>query len=559
MYQLAALKSTINSIHTDHDRKIYEIFSEIQHTKEKLKEILHRMLDCSEIALNKDILERNIEELMQKIDKQTENLDKSVLLGLIFQQLGLAAILAGIMALSAGAGAFGVGTLGVGLLAGNATSEIIFHVKLFKLSTEIQEYIGTISRQKTQQIARMKKYFDNFEQRVRQRNANQLKIDIVWYDKEIHHQENQYFAKELSHQFSPNNYQVVLFDNEHRVINFVQTNITNNIILITTGSAGRSVISAIGHYCNITGIILFCMRVDVHRSWTEKFKKILLITNQFNEVVEKIKHIECGDIYFVNNGLSIGDARLKMPNIEVYLSINANGSIINNFLSIRREQLHHRTNMEQLYRKIMSKNIYPNGIPDHLQLANLNCFISKFLEALQQPKPEISIITLYTLEAPHYYKILNDILNRLDEELILLIGDYVKALRYALLVYEDQKNKIQKKTNMTFYRGLCLTKGNSFQEFLRKFRVGDFIIFPSFSSTSMDKREAESFTKGKGVILEISVDCTQMNRPKNISAVSKYLDEDEVLLDCFSILEVQDIKKVTDNIFFYTCELKLHI
>lgn len=125
------------------------------------------------------------------------------------------------------------------------------------------------------------------------------------------------------------------------------------------------------------------------------------------------------------------------------------------------------------------------------------------------------------------------------------------------LVYVDKTNRVPVCTKVKLYRGLHLKQQNSFQEFQRKFRLVDVIIFSSFLSTSLDMARAESFTYGKGVILEIFADCTQINKPKNIAAVSCFSNENEVLLNCFSILTVQNIRIHKKKIIIYECTFEL--
>ncbi|CAF1174269.1 unnamed protein product [Rotaria sordida] len=176
--------------------------------------------------------------------------------------------------------------------------------------------------------------------------------------------------------------------------------------------------------------------------------------------------------------------------------------------------------MTELHSLLKSKNIYSNCIPNHFQLENLMICAERFVDALKKSEPAKNIIRLYTAAASFYYQIINDILNLLDEELILLIQDYIKALRYALLIYSDTSNRIPYTKNVKLYRGLYLGTANSFEEFLRKFNVNDTIIFPAFLSTSLNKDAARVFAGEKGILLDISADCTKSNKPKSICAES---------------------------------------
>jgi len=556
IYQLHQLKKTIKSVQEQYDGRINEILREIREQKEQAKQILHNALNLLETTMDKNIVRQYLDELIREFDMLIDNTTTFVLLGSIFGALGLFAIMAAIIAALGGSAALGVTTLGLGALVGGTTSEIMFRSKLSNLNEKLADNITNVQSQKSQQLQQLDSYFNGFAQKLRQHNSLSSTVDIVWFDKNIQSNANQSFANRLSREFPSGKYRVIQFDDETAVIQFVQTNIESNIILITSGSAGEAVISEIGHYWNMKGIIIFCMLADDHRSWAGKYKKLLLVTKNSNEVIQKIKHIECGDVYFLINGFSLEDVQLKLTNIDYYLSTKKHGFILQDFESINSNKFYHRDIIQRLHNAIVSKNIYPNGIPNHFELTNLFQFVNEFLEALTQTKPEKAIIALYTKDEPYYYKIINDILNRLDEELISLIGDYIKALRHALIVYADTTDKIPNTTDVKFYRGLCLTHGNSLQEFQRKFKVADVILFPSFLSTSLNKKKAKSFTKGKGVLLEISANCTQVNKPKNISAESQYKSEDEVLLNCFSVLKVTSITKISDNLLSYECILK---
>lgn len=97
------------------------------------------------------------------------------------------------------------------------------------------------------------------------------------------------------------------------------------------------------------------------------------------------------------------------------------------------------------------------------------------------------------------------------------------------------------------------------KEFQRKFRVADVMIFPSFVSTSLDKQMATFFIKERGVLLEISTDCTQMMKPIHIAAASIYENEGEVLLNCFQLLKVMNIVRISDDVLLYQCILQCHL
>ncbi|CAF4148569.1 unnamed protein product [Rotaria sordida] len=482
-----------------------------------------------------------------------------VLLISIFSGLGLFNLIAAIIVLLGGASAFGVITFGLGFLLSSTASEAMFRSKLSELDEKLSCNIRNVQSQKYERIQKLDEYFNNFEQRLHHCHihGHNSKINIVWYDKNLQNHENQCYIERLRNEFSPEQYQIMQFDDKDQSIDSVVSNITNNLVLITSGSAGEEIISEIGYYFHIKGIIIFGTAVEYHQTWARKYKKVLLITNMFSQVIQEIKDIENGQIYFVNYGFSFDDITIKLKNIEYYLSTSQNGFIIPNFSAINSSIDYHNMTMTKLHNELQKKHVYPKDIPSHFQLDNLLKCAQQFVEALKKPEPEKHIIHLYTTKAPYYYKIINDILNLLDEDLILIIQDYIKALRYSLIIYKDVSNKILPINNVKLYRGISLAQDNSFAEFSRKFKIHDTIIFPAFSSTSVNKDRTRSFIKGKGVLLKISADCSKLNRPKSISAQSQYPNEDEVLLNCFSILKVEGITTMNDDLLCYKCILEL--
>ncbi|CAF1518268.1 unnamed protein product [Adineta steineri] len=523
LIQIQSLKSKISSIQEEYDSNITNILNEITKQKQYAKEILLNALDQLESAVNTEQIKTSIHSLIHHIDFLVENISKHVHLISIFSSIGLGGIIAMIFAAFAGSSFISFATLGFGTVASGVGSEILFKEKLKELDTKLLNDIGKVENQKNQQIEKLNEYFQNFESKLLSCNKNQQTsfINIIWYDKQIKNIFNQNCIQILRNEFSKENYCITESDNENQLIKLITSNVENNLILITSGSSGQEILSQIGYYFHIKGIIIYCKAVQYHKTWAKQY-----IT-------------------------------LKLQSYNYYLSTKQNGFIIQKFSDIRSDINYHKDIMIQLNTLLKAKNIYPNGIPYHFQLDNLLKCAEKFVDALKTSSPEETIIRLYTSSTPSYYKVVNDILNLLDEELIKLIGDYIKALRYSLIKYSDKSKRIPENKNIKLYRGLCLKDENNFQEFKRKFQVNDIIIFPAFSSTSLNKNCAEIFAGEKGVLLNITADCTQINKPKSIYELSSFKSEDEVLLNCFNMLTVNKITNINDSFMSYECTLQL--
>ena len=553
--QICQLKETLLSIQAQFDARRNHTSTMIEENKKNTQDILLRASAQLKIDMNNNRVRQHIKELVRDLDTLTKHMLDSTSLGSTLAVFDLDDTGTRITDLESVSKFSGAMKLGIEAAFGGAVRELTFRGKLLSLERILKDDICKVKNLKNQKMKELGTYFDHFERRLRQTSGSSSTTDIVWFDVNIQTDENQYFANELSREFPLEKYQVILFDLPASAIEYILSNTERNVILMTSGSAGRCVIPEVGHYFNIKGIIIFCIQVDDHLLWANDFKKVLLVTSSRNEVVKEIKRIECGDIYFLINGFSLQDLVISLSaKAGHYLSTEPGGFLIEDLKCIDPDKTYHYRKIEELHNLLASKNMYANGAPTHFSSAGLYNFVDCFLEALEKKNSEMAILELYTAEWPFYYKIVNEILNRLDADLIELAGDYIKALRRALTVYVDATNKVQSTTIVKVYRGLRLTD-KSLTEFLRKFKVPDVIIFPSFLSTSMDEATAKSFAGSQGVVLEISTGYAQTNKPKNLSAVSAHTAENEVLLNCFSVLKVKRITKITDSLIHYECIL----
>ncbi|CAF3790111.1 unnamed protein product, partial [Rotaria sp. Silwood1] len=434
VYQLHQLKSDLISIQQKYDERIGQILIELQRQKEGAKEIISNALQLLEAIIGTKRTKNYLNELTKDVDNLIRGIQRITTLGTIIAVHGLFGIIALAISMQTVGWQCGIATLGIGAVVAGTISEVTFKAKISDLISNLTKEIGIV---------------ECFEKKLFYNNKNNLIEKIVWYDKQIKNRINQYHVKKLTEEFLPETYTVLQMDTKIDLIELIISDVENNFILITSGSNGEEIISEIGSFWNINGIIIFCGRVEHHQSWACKYKKVLLVTDQFDKVIQQIKAIQCGEIYFLKFGFTLDDIKLKLKDVNYYLY---NGFMTTDFSTINSNIDYHKNIMHQLHDLLISKNIYPNGIPTHFTIENLLKCAEMFVEALKGINPEKNIIYLYSLQKPYYYKIINDILNLLDEELLSLVGDYIKALRYALLKYSDTSNKLSSITNVKLYR-----------------------------------------------------------------------------------------------------------
>ncbi|CAF2111763.1 unnamed protein product [Rotaria magnacalcarata] len=440
-----------------------------------------------------------------------------------------------------------------------------FQDKLHQLMKNIERERLEVLRRKENNVSILAQYFETFIVKLNallKKNVSST-TKIVWYDASIGNEENQSYVKQIQKKFSTN--EVVQCVNENHLVQLIRCESFDEIILITSGKTGKSIIDKIGYYWNLKGIIIYCSNINYHQTWAKPYKKVTLVTNKFCDVLIDIENILDGKSYFIIKGFTYDDICLNLRtthNANYYLSPKVDdGFIISNFYEVILNINFQKEIMQQLHNKIQTKGFFNNQLPAHFQLPNLESVAEHFIKAFDtEPSKSIEdkIINLYSKSKPCLYKVVNDVLNLLDEELILLIGDYIKTLRYSLIKYVDNEPKMKYARILKLYRGIYLDQ-QSTENFLKKFKVNDYIIFPSFLSTTMDKATALQFSQQKGVLFEIIIDTTSdipNNMPKCIKAVSEFKNEEEIVFNCFSMLKVNTITTQNENFYLYQCSLE---
>ncbi|KRX04151.1 hypothetical protein PPERSA_11275 [Pseudocohnilembus persalinus] len=193
---------------------------------------------------------------------------------------------------------------------------------------------------------------------------------------------------------------------------------------------------------------------------------------------------------------------------------------------------------------IKNKNILIRN--DMLQEKCLQNIAKLYVECFNSGSQEQivkNILNLYTKKETELYAIVNCALNTLNESLIMELQDIIKCLRYCLQEYDDQDDYFQLGQVINLWRG-CTYDREYFQKF---FKVGEYIVFPGYASTSTDLQESLKFSKlgnEKRIIFQLEFVCDEKMmkyRPKNLKNISAYPQENEFLLNCFSIFYIEEI------------------
>ena len=174
-------------------------------------------------------------------------------------------------------------------------------------------------------------------------------------------------------------------------------------------------------------------------------------------------------------------------------------------------------------------------------MRSLKKFIKNYNKDIDRYK---EIIRVYTDNDNSFFQNFNKWLRDLDDKIYEKIAFFVSNLILSLNEYGDIEEKGLKGEHI-LYRGLNMTFADLL---LYKQNKNNIIVFPSFTSTTNDKKVIENFNSNKNSTLYsieiiIKYNCTEEQIPTgiDISDLSKY-DEKEILLLPFSFFEIENVE-----------------
>ncbi|KAL4463671.1 hypothetical protein ABPG72_015347 [Tetrahymena utriculariae] len=309
--------------------------------------------------------------------------------------------------------------------------------------------------------------------------------------------------------------------------------------VIISGSCGKQKIEEFLLISSIKSIIIFCFDVETHSKWAMNYQIVSKVVNQFPEVILTLDDL-------LNQHMYVGACSFRqLPNhlknhCYYYISQSFSGNVPENITAD--SELLIKNTLKQYPNRI--KKQYFEFLKQHGAQQLLTQSIQEVLCKNKQGQQFINaIIRLYTQDGP-FYKMLNAVLNTLNEKAIEEYSLIIKAMRYALFNYKDGMNEKIKSSDFRLYRGIHFDP-NRFKVLNRK---NDAFVFPAFTSTTTKKELAKTFGK---LIIEIKFDSSQQQlgehfdllRPKDISQISVYPNEAEFLFPCFSPFVILDFEE----------------
>ena len=366
-----------------------------------------------------------------------------------------------------------------------------------------------------------------------------LYINLIHYDKDLKNEENfeyyRYFNMKIIGSYCS-------FDNFEMFKLFlskqIQIPFSVNYILMISGLESQRILKEFHNIDLLNQIIIFCHEINKYLFLKKEYNKIKLISNDFEEIVKTLRTIK-----FPKEDLNMDNHLLITPLITYF---------------------DYKKVLYPIHRVLayfFDKKFY-NFTKEYLEIAKI--FINKSTIKADSKNKIINIMEKlkdsnnFPSDCIKYYSgedlcyVFNKALRNFEKfyiEMAYFIGPfYFGMFRYALNHPEKQL-----KTKAQLFRDLTLDRLDLYSY---QFSVNDIICFPSFTSTTLDKNLNFEITDNSNLInndhieeksfvkMIIYYDPKGKCEPQgiDISDVSQYSDEKEVLLFPFTFLKINKVE-----------------
>ncbi|CAF0992042.1 unnamed protein product [Didymodactylos carnosus] len=354
---------------------------------------------------------------------------------------------------------------------------------------------------------------------------------LVWCDSSLNRDENKTIYEKLRSIINC----LRTFDNSDHCEKYIQQVKDEKIVLIVNDRSGRDLIPKIHDLQSVTAIYLYCPSTRTNRQWSMKYKKIVALITQSDELIDNIKK----------------DQRKRNK-------LETETSTINIFnTSIDKEQKSHTSlNASFMYSQLLTDILLrmKSTLTDKHELINLckeqykgNKTELDIVYELDQNYSSDRALWWYTREC-FLYRLLNKALRTQNIDLLFSFRFLIRDIHTQL----SEQYRLQQHADSisTFYRGQMLTS-NELQQM--KDNIGSLISMNSFLSTSVNRYQALSFALSSTAsdisqIILFEIKARQYPSPiattkpfANISSISYFENEEETLFMFGSIFRLDNI------------------
>ncbi|CAF2639113.1 unnamed protein product [Rotaria sp. Silwood2] len=362
-------------------------------------------------------------------------------------------------------------------------------------------------------------------------NENLEQYCLIWLDATVNSSEDNIKAQKQLRK-SINN--LLTFEDDKQCLQHIHSISKNDrIILIVSGRLSRVIVPKIAQLEQIISIYVYCQDKKANEQWAKQFSKV-------KDVI-----VELDDLF---HHVQKDQTQIKHNKIDEELSFYAFNSNIQeeeqSSTELNGQFIHSQLLIDCLIRMKPSLNEKQDLISYLKEKFEKNSEDFKTVEEFERNYSPDQSIQWYTRDSS-IYKMLNTALRVQDIKLLYLFRFFIRDLAQQL-----EKNKCSSIVHV--YRGQKMSEKEleKFQNF-----VGQFISMNSFLSTSIKSAVAKLFISNnssndyKKVLFKIDANPRLKNIKafSNVTALSYFKDEEEILFMIGSIFQVKEIKRDNDQ------------
>ncbi|CAF1368394.1 unnamed protein product [Adineta steineri] len=372
-------------------------------------------------------------------------------------------------------------------------------------------------------------------------NENFEIYSLIWLDALVNSsQENRRAQKQLRTSIN----HLLSFEDDQLCFDYLKSREKDDrIIFIVSGQFGQTFIPKIVHFRHIIAIYVYCFNKDFHQQWAKNYSKIKGVQTKLDIIINQIKSDQNQRQHSkISEALSI---KIFNSNTKIEgqsTTSDLDGQFLHSQILIEcliKIKLNSRDEKEliSLCKQYYEGNEYDLNIVKEFQTNYL---------------PEKSI-WWYTRES-FLYRILNKALRTQNIDLLYLF-------RFFIYDIEQQLEENKCKNPVRVYRSQLMSKD---EVRILKTSIGKIISINSFLSTSSNAERARCFFSCvdlsddyEKVFFQINADprIDNIKAFSNITSLSYYSNEEEILFMIGSIFKLNNVLQDTDGIWIIQMSL----
>ena len=317
-------------------------------------------------------------------------------------------------------------------------------------------------------------------------------------------------------------------------VEFIQTNTSKQIFVISSGSLGETTVPRIHDIEHINAIFIFCRNKSQHDQWAQHWPKVKGV---FTSIIPISSALKKAVYQYEQNTISMS-----------FLPTNDDGT--NKDLDEINQSFMYTQVLEEILLTIDFKRKHLTELVNYCREEfKDNPRDLKNIEKVKNEYFKHSAVWWYTYDC-FLYSSLNCALRSMEIDLIIKFGIFLSSIhKFIVKLHSQQYTTTQQVQPFIVYRG----QGLSCQDFEQLERSkGGLLSFNSFLSTSEDRTTALDFARKNaknpkllGIMFVMKINPRIKSTPfANISKHSYYKREKEILFSMHSIFRINEIKKL---------------